>query len=331
MSRVNMIFLTFVSIIFGCWLPYAESIKISPCAKWNKSGIVVAGNGGTEPEAIFIHKKTNILYVADLGNERIQMFSLNKLPAMGTTVIFNIPYPTKIYVDDDINGQTIYVSLEGEHCVKKWTQGATHGVKVGGECLYCSSVWVDKEKNVYMASAAKHCVFKWSPRTNITTTVAGREYYAGSTSDNLNSPEGIYFDETSGTVYVADYANNRIQKWLKNAPNGTTVAGLSTSAAGSDAESLSRPTAVWVDDDTHVVYVADSSNERIQRWLYNAPMGDTIAGGLGDGDKQGQLDQPNDLAFDNNGNLYVSDRLNHRVLMFKIIHNDPCFPTSTGY
>ncbi|CAF1474974.1 unnamed protein product, partial [Rotaria sordida] len=107
--------------------------------------------------------------------------------------------------------------------------------------------------------------------------------------------KGIYVDSTNGAVYVADYVNNRIQKWLVNASNGTTEAGLSNGNEGSDAESLSRPTAVWVDEETHVVYVADSSNERIQRWLYNASMGDTIAGGSGLGDKPNRFDQPVDL------------------------------------
>ncbi|CAF2909682.1 unnamed protein product [Rotaria sp. Silwood2] len=96
---------------------------------------------------------------------------------------------------------------------------------------------------------------------------------------NLNSPEGIHVDDTSGTVYVANYANNRIQKWLKNALNGTNVAGFSTGEEGDDREALSNLTAVWVDDETQVVYVADSSNNRIQRWLPDAFIGDTIAGG----------------------------------------------------
>ncbi|CAF3641675.1 unnamed protein product [Rotaria sp. Silwood1] len=69
------------------------------------------------------------------------------------------------------------------------------------------------------------------------------------------------------------------RKWLKNALNGTTGAGFSTGDEGSDAESLSYPTAVWVDDEAQVVYVADSSNNRIQRWLPNALIDDTVAGG----------------------------------------------------
>jgi len=288
-SRGVVLPFVYVQVVFLCWVPFTGSIQVSPCARWNTTGIIVAGIGGrgdkpdqlSDPNGIFIHKQTNTLYVADAGNERIQMFPLNNLLAMGTTIISNITLPTKIYVDDDNNAPTIYVSTEGENCVKKWIKGASIGVQVGGECFYCTGVWVDKEKNVYMSSAGRHCVSKWSSETKTTTVVAGRENYPGSTSDNLNSPEGIYVDGISGAVYVADYVNNRIQKWSKDAHNGTTVAGLSTGAAGTDAESLSEPISVWVDEETHVVYVADSANERIQRWLHNASMGETIAGGSG--------------------------------------------------
>ena len=208
-------------------------------------------------------------------------FKLNQLPATGTTVISNITYPTKIYVDDDKDGQTIYVSLEGDSCVKKWIKGASQGVRVGGECPYCAGVWVDKEKNVYMSSASKHCVFKWSPRTNTTTVVAGIEMYSGSTSDNPNILK-VYM--SMKPVIRCTWLIMPITAFnvgLKDARNGSTVAGLSVGTEGSDAESLARPTSVWVDDETRVVYVADSSNARIQRWLHNASMGETIAGGSG--------------------------------------------------
>ncbi|CAF3247216.1 unnamed protein product [Rotaria sp. Silwood2] len=147
-----------------------------------------------------------------------------------------------------------------------------------------------------MSSAQTHRVYKWSPQTNITTVVAGRENTEGPMSYSLNSSEGIYVEGSNGTVYVADYGNISIQKWLKNALDGTTVAGLNTGEAGSDHESLSDPTAVWIDDETQVV--------------------------------TNKFDQPADLAFDDNGNLYVCDCFYDRVVMFTTIHNEPCFPTS---
>ncbi|CAF3569229.1 unnamed protein product [Rotaria socialis] len=81
MSKVNVMFWTFIhiQIIFWCWIPSTESIQISPCAQWNKTGIIVVGIGGEgnqldqlyDPEGIFIHRQANTLYVADTGNKRI--------------------------------------------------------------------------------------------------------------------------------------------------------------------------------------------------------------------------------------------------------------------
>jgi hypothetical protein len=44
----------------------------------------------------------------------------------------------------------------------------------------------------------------------------------------------------------------------------------------------------------------------------------------------GQLGNPTDLAFDNDGNLYVCDSKYHHVQMFKLIDNRPCSTMSTG-
>ncbi|UJR06838.1 hypothetical protein I4U23_011126 [Adineta vaga] len=323
---------------FVCWLSSTRSLVLSPCAKWNTTGMIVAGTGErgnksdqlAQPQGIFFHKQTNTLYVADTENNRIQKFSMDNLSKIGVTVISNVRYVTDIYVDYENNKPTIYLALGGEGRVRKWIEGESEGVQVGGSCSFCEGVWVDNEKNVYMSSASKHCVYKWSLQTNITTVVAGKEYYSGSSSDNLNSPEGIYVDSIHSAIYVADYANNRVQKWLFDASNGTTVAGLSNGQAGSDKESLERPTSVWIDDDTQVVYIVDTSNQRIQRWLYNASIGETIAGGLDRGDNLTQFDEPDDITFDNNGNLYVCDRINERIMMFSIINNQPCFSSSAN-
>ncbi|CAF1000824.1 unnamed protein product [Adineta steineri] len=137
-KQSNKALLTFlyVQIVFLCCLPSAGSIKVSPCAKWNTTGNIVAGVGGrgdkpdqlNGPMGIFIHRPTNTLYVADSSNNRVQMFTLNNLQTTGTTVIFNITYPSKIYVDDDKDGQTIYAAIEGDSAVKKWTKGAPEGI-----------------------------------------------------------------------------------------------------------------------------------------------------------------------------------------------------------
>jgi sugar lactone lactonase YvrE len=278
-----------VAILYYCGVSLS-SVEISPCARWNPHGITVAGDGVvgnaptqlTTPKGIFLIQRTNTLYVADFGNERVQMFSLNG-PSSGaaTTVASNIRAPSKIYVEDDEDGPTVYISVFIGNRVEKWTKGATQGIQLGGECRSCFGVAVDKEKNVYMSESDRHRVVKWSPLTNLTTPVAGQTDERGTTDEYLSAPDGIYFDRSSDTLYVADSGNSRIQKWKKDALSGIQVAGSNTSTPAEDAGSLVEPNGVWVDQQTKIVYVADTGNNRITRWLPDATVGDIIAGGKG--------------------------------------------------
>ena len=70
------------------------------------------------------------------------------------------------------------------------------------------------------------------------------------------------------------------------------------------------------------IYVADTSNHRIQFFQVNQINGTTIAGitaSPGSGVKQ--LRYPFALALDNQLNLYVSDSYNHRIQKYLRLHH----------
>ncbi|CAF4258285.1 unnamed protein product, partial [Rotaria sordida] len=52
------------------------------------------------------------------------------------------------------------------------------------------------------------------------------------------------------------------------------------------------------------------------RWYNGVPQGSVIAGEHGPGDYANQLNCPEGLAFDRDGNLYVADSNNHRIQRF---------------
>jgi hypothetical protein len=56
-------------------------------------------------------------------------------------------------------------------------------------------------------------------------------------------------------------------------------------------------------------------NYRIQRWLPNAAFGDTIIGGR-KRFKSNELHKTETILFDENDNLLVVDRENHRIQLF---------------
>ena len=260
---------------------------LSPCARWDSTARTVAGTGEAgnsssqinSAKGLFIHKARNELYVADFYNNRVQKFPLNQTTPMGITVAWNIDSPMKVFVDD---GPTVYVSLRFANRAEKWAPGASMGVKVGDDCQLCAGVAVDKDKNVYMSEANRHRVVRWSPLTSTTTVVAGQTNTSGSSSDLLDHPQGIYVSQDGTAVYVADMWNSRIQLWKTDAKAGITVAGSSTGAAGNDSQRFNYPNDVIIDEETNVVYVIDTSNNRVQRWKPSASAGETIAGGNGE-------------------------------------------------
>jgi len=151
---------------------------------------------------------------------------------------------------------------------------------------------------------------------------------------------GLAVDPTTGDLYVADSANSRVLRFLDpfanskvqpdavyGQPDFNTLAANST---GVSASSMSRPRAVACDAAGNL-WVADTGNNRVLRFAANSlnatppPPADTVIGQKDFAsyvpDAAGQisasgLDTPSGLALDAQGNLYVSDSNNQRVLEF---------------
>lgn len=107
-------------------------------------------------------------------------------------------------------------------------------------------------------------------------TVAGIGDATSVTSDRLNTPYSLALD-TANTIYIADFSNNRVQKWTTDDIQGTTVAGQASGVSGVGLNSLTRPTGVIIDENSNI-YVSDSGNNRVQFWANGASTGTTIAG-----------------------------------------------------
>jgi len=125
-------------------------------------------------------------------------------------------------------------------------------------------------------------------------TVAGGNG-AGFNANQLNNPNRIYLD-ASGTLYIPDMSNSRIQKWPLGTTSGITVAG--GNGVGSAANQFNRPTSVALDSDGNI-YVSDQTNGRIQKWTPGATTGITVVQGLS---------YPTGIFIDAQNNIYVSEQ-----------------------
>jgi hypothetical protein len=96
-------------------------------------------------------------------------------------------------------------------------------------------------------------------------------------------------------------------------PTGVTVAGQG--GQGTAANQLDLPFGLAIDS-SDSLYIADNSNNRIQKYLTGASSGATVAGQAG-GTSGSALDSLNacvDVIVDSSSTLYIADANNHRCV-----------------
>ncbi|CAF1249200.1 unnamed protein product [Adineta steineri] len=275
---------------------------------------------------MYYDQPNNRLIVADQGNYRILQFSLNNTPSVATVVAgnngqgcnmnqFSAPYGVGV----DSTGQ-LYVADHGCNQVVRFpsnSNSTTSGTLLSS-VAYTALLSINPLTNdIYVASSYESAVYKF---------VGGSEspvYAAGAPADRnavnqLADPNGVYYDYLyTNALYVTDNYNNCVKKFQPDSMNAnliTVVAGCN--GAGSGANQLNNPRTVLVDS-SGTLYIADGSNNRIQRWLQNATSGTTIIGGTL-GTASNQLNFPETILFDKYNNLLVSDSHNNRIQLFHL-------------
>ncbi|CAF0954024.1 unnamed protein product [Didymodactylos carnosus] len=156
-------------------------------------------------------------------------------------------------------------------------------------------------------SSASECVSTiWNPYGQ---TVAGQQNGAGGSYLNqLSSPSDIFLDNNDNSVYVADYDNNRIVKWLANAFSGELLFSHSI-----------LPLALSVDRSNQNVFYSDSTTNSIHKWDKTTNLTSIVI-------RDGHFTKCYGL-FINGEYLYVSDRGGQRVLRYTMENLTSALPT----
>ncbi|MCC7288710.1 MAG: hypothetical protein IT503_21240 [Burkholderiaceae bacterium] len=239
-------------------------------------------------------------------------------------------------VVSDLSGN-LYVAEFSAHRIRKITPdglvsnfageggvfGSADGVGTAARFSNPQGLAIDGADNLYVADTGNQTIRKITP-AGVVTTLAGqaREFgFADGTGSaaRFNGPRGIASD-TLGDVYVADSSNQVIRRIT---PDGvvTTIAGAPGVAGSQDgaaaAARFKDPPGIAVDAAGNL-YVADQGNHTIRKITPDGVVS-TIAGlagaaGYADGSgSAARFNNPEGIAVDAAGNVYVADRGNSAI------------------
>ncbi len=201
-----------------------------------------------------------------------------------------------------------------------FSEGSADGIGSAARFAEPKGLAADSAGNVYVADSNNSTIRRVSPAGSVTTR-AGSAGQNGSadgfaTAARFNNPTGVAVDSATN-IYVADTWNHTIRK-VPPARVVTPLAGQagrsgSADGIGTDAR-FNYPSGLAVDSAGNV-YVADTYNNTIRKltpvgtnWVVTTLGGMSGIYGTADGTgSAARLSNPNGVAVDGTGNLYVAD------------------------
>ncbi|UTY62321.1 MAG: NHL repeat-containing protein [Marine Group I thaumarchaeote] len=196
----------------------------------------------------------------------------------------------------------------------------------------------DSSGNLWVTDTGGHRVLKY-PVANLATggaaTVALGQVdltsmATGNTATTVDTPEYITFD-SDGNLWLSDRDNHRVLKYpaanLATGGAATVALGqadLTSKATGNTATTLDAPRGLDFDSSGNL-WVVDGNNHRVLKYpAANLATGGAATVALGQADLTSKASGTTatkfldlrSLEFDSDGNLWVADKNNRRILMF---------------
>lgn len=304
-----------------------------------------------EPSGIASDNAGN-LYIADAQNNRIRKVDASgriaTVAGTGGTLILGDggqAISANLYSPSDVAigaAGVLYIVDSGHSRIRKIdTNGIITTIAGNGNAGYSGDggaaveaalnvplgMAADSAGNLYIADTGNHAVRKVDTAGVITTVAgSGTAGFSGdggpSTQASLKYPQALAIDARTGDLYISDGGNYRIRKIDTNGTI-TTVAGTTSGYAGDNGPATSAklgfPHGIAIDSEGNL-YLVDIGNNMVRKVDTNGIITRFAAtasasGFAGDGGLPASalMKSPSGIAIDKRGNVFVSDRDNHRV------------------
>ena len=287
----------------------------------DEGGVSFSANSFSQPIAVAQDSNGN-LFVSDFGFCRILEFKPPFRTNMNASVVI---------------GQADF------------TSGFCTGSSAANALFLSYGMTVDRKGNLWATDFENSRVLEFTPpfsngmsatlalgQAGVNSSAGCNRGAAGPDANTLCNPVGVSFD-ANGNLWVGDIANNRILEYVPPFSTGMAAtlelghpAGASafTSNTGNDpsifAGSLNEPQWPRFDKDGNL-WVTDPGNSRVLKYVppfSNGMNASTVVGQAdfisngGTGGISSSISFPWDIAFEENGNMVVSDNIFSRVMVF---------------
>lgn len=229
--------------------------------------------------------------------------SVNALWNSNATEILNLNLSDVQYSGVFIDAEnSIYATDQENGKVYVWQKGSPNTIKnIFEDLIRPSSLFVDSHGDMYVADGDQNKrVRKWEKGSNVAKNVI----------DVDSSCTGLFIDQTK-KLYCSMAEDHLVVRVSLESSYKTWTDIAGAGCPGPFPNTLNYPHGIFVDSKLDL-YVADTYNDRIQRFALGEPNGRTVAG-FGSSINF-TLNKPTSIILDGNNALFIVDSHNHRVV-----------------
>ena len=303
-SVVSLVLLFSVLLVGVSFTQNSYAVNHSFELEWGSSGHLKPGMF-LNPQHLAVDSENNI-YVTDLGNSRVQKFDDqgNHIRSWGSqgSGPGEFSHPSGIAVANEY----VFVVDNKLDTVQKFDSFGNFVMQWGGfgngngEFRSPNGIAISDDEFIYVVDTGNSRIQKFTFDGEYVLQFGQNGKRAG----NFITPIDIAVDE-AGKLFVTDPGNSRINVYDEN---GKFLRALDSSIGGFRI----GPSGI-IFDKSNNFYIADQKNSRIIQ-LNEFGFPSSIFGMFGS--DKGQFQLPMDVTVDNDGFLYVTDTLSHKIQKF---------------